>query len=51
MFKKIISFIKVKKEKKVTPFIILSHSINFNMSTYEFVENDKKYIFEKYISK
>ena len=42
MFKKIMSFIKVKKEKKVIPLIIISHSIKFNMSTYEFVENDKK---------
>ena len=42
MFKKRISFIKVKKEKKVFPFITISHRINFNMSTYEFVENDKK---------
>ena len=33
---------KVKKGKKVIPLIIISHSINFNMSTYEFVENDKK---------
>ena len=41
MFKKIISLIKVKKEKKVIP-IIISHSLNFNMSTYEFVENNKK---------
>ena len=46
MFKKIISFIKVKKEKKVIPLIIISHSINFNMANYEFVENDKKIIYK-----
>ena len=43
MFKKIILFIKVKNipfKKKDKLIIITSHSINFNMSTYEFFEND-----------
>ena len=45
MFKKIISFIKVKNisiKKKDKLIIITSPSTNFNMYTYEFVENDKK---------
>ena len=49
LFKKIISlFIKDENNK---PLIITTHSINFNIYTYEYVSQNKKIYIEKIISK